>query len=288
MALISVIITTKNEESNIQNCLESISGQSFPFSEIEVLVVDNNSTDKTLEIVQEYMARPAPLNIKLFNWGPERSAQKNYGVKKSQGEYFIHLDADMTLGREVICECVDKMTDDPDLVGLYIPEIVMGEKYLSRVRKFERSFYDGTIIDGLRFIQKDKFLEAGKFDENLYACEDWDLDKRLKKLGRASIVSAILYHNESDFSLKNYLAKKEYYSKNFEVYISKWGKNDPDIRRQFGFYYRFIGVFVEDGKWKELISHPVLALGMYWLRFLVGLNYLTMSFPRKRESRKLN
>jgi glycosyltransferase involved in cell wall biosynthesis len=278
MALISVIINTKNEERNIRNCLESIGGQSFPLSEIEVLVVDNDSTDRTVETVQEFMAQSSPLNVKLFNWGPERSAQKNFGVDKSQGEYFIHLDADMTLDRDVILECVEKMDTDPDLVGLYIPEIVLGEKYFSRVRRFERSFYDGTVIDGLRLIRKDKFLKAGKFDENLYACEDWDLDKRLKKLGRTSIAKAVLYHHEENFDIKKYLAKKEYYSQNFEVYIAKWGKNDPDIRKQFGFYYRFIGVYVEKGKWKELISHPVLAFGMYWLRFLVGLKYLTMLF----------
>jgi hypothetical protein len=153
---------------------------------------------------------------------------------------------------------------------------VLGESFFCRVRRFERSFYDGTVIDGLRFIRKNKFIEAGKFDENLYACEDWDLDKRLKKLGRVAVIGSELYHHEEDFNLKKYLAKKEYYSQNFEAYISKWGKNDKDVRRQFGFYYRYIGVFVEDGKWKELLAHPVLATGMLWLRFLVGLEYLKM------------
>jgi glycosyltransferase involved in cell wall biosynthesis len=273
MALVSVIINTKNEERNIQNCLESIGGQSFPISEIEVLVVDNNSTDKTLEMVQECITRYAPLNIKLFNWGPERSAQKNFGVEKSRGEYFIHLDADMTLSRDVIFECVETMDSDPDLVGLYIPEIVLGESYFCQVRRFERNFYDGTVIDGLRFIRKDKFLKAGKFDENLYACEDWDLDKRLKKLSRVAVIKSALYHHEEDFNLKKYLAKKEYYSHNFETYISKWGKNDPDIRKQFGFYYRFIGIFVENKKWKKIIAHPILVIGIIFLRILVGITF---------------
>ncbi|GCC09993.1 N-glycosyltransferase [archaeon] len=45
--LVSIIITTKNEEKNIANCLESIRTQSYPSEKIEIIVVDNNSTDRT-------------------------------------------------------------------------------------------------------------------------------------------------------------------------------------------------------------------------------------------------
>jgi len=266
--LISVIINTKNEERNIGNCLESVSAQTYPAENVEIIVVDNNSTDRTREIALEY-------TDKVFVRGPERSAQKNFGVEKSKGEYFLHLDADMTLGENVIGECVEKISADKNIIALYIPEIVLGEKYFSRVRRFERIFYDGTVIDGLRFIKKDVFEKAGKFDEDLYACEDWDLDKRIKAFGKTDIIQSPLHHNESEFSLKKYLAKKEYYSKNIDVYIKKWRKDDPDIRKQFGFYYRFIGVFTENGKWKKLVRHPVLAAGMYFLRILVGVKYIT-------------
>jgi len=265
--LISIIITTKNEERNIEACLRSLLAQTYPRENIEIIVVDNNSTDKTREISAKYTK-------KVFILGPERSAQKNFGVEKSQGEYFLHLDADMVLSENVVAECVEKILNNKNTVALYIPEIVAGEKFFSRVRRFERGFYNGTVIDAVRFIRKDKFLEAGGFDEKLYAGEDWDLDKRLKKLGKFDIIKSPLYHNESEFSLKKYLTKKGYYSKNLDVYIEKWGKNDLDVKKQCGFYYRFIGVFVENGKWKKLVRHSILALGMYFLRFLVGVKYL--------------
>jgi hypothetical protein len=108
----------------------------------------------------------------------------------------------------------------------------------------------------------------------MYACEDWDLDKRLKRLGKFGIIKSPLFHNEEEFSLKKYLAKKEYYSKNLDVYIKKWGKDNPDIRKQFGFRYRFLGVFIENGKWKKMLRHPILTAGMYFLRFLVGVKFL--------------
>jgi len=308
--LISVIITTKNEEANIENCLKSILAQTYLKELIEIIVVDNNSTDKTKEIVSVIASRrqadhsschsrvggnPESLKIKLFNHGPERSAQRNYGVEQSSGEYFLYLDADMTLSPGVIKECVDKfpviarssndeaisfpnltlkLEKSDNLIALYIPEIVMGKKFFSKVRRFERSFYDGTVIDCARFIKKDIFLEVRGFDERMYACEDWDLTKKIKRMGRVLIINSALYHNEAEFDLEEYLSKKEYYLKNMDVYIKKWGKNDSDVKKQFGFWYRFFGVFLEKGKWRRMLTNPILVFGMYFLRGLIGLKYL--------------
>jgi glycosyltransferase involved in cell wall biosynthesis len=265
--LFSVIINTKNEEKNIEKCLKSVLAQTYPKDQIEIIVVDNGSADQTKDIALKYTE-------KVFDKEPERSAQKNFGVEQSKGEYFLHLDADMTLSNTVLSECAKRVRNSKDIIALYIPEIVTGNKYFSKVKRFERSFYDGTPIDAVRFIHKEKFLETGGFDEQLYAAEDWDLDKRLKRLGKFDIIKSPLYHNETEFNLKNYLAKKQYYSGNINVYINKWGKNDPDIKKQFGFYYRFIGVFVENGKWKKILKHPVLTTGMYILRILVGIKFL--------------
>lgn len=266
--LISVIITTKNEERNIGKCLESVLAQSYPTENIEIIVVDNNSLDKTSEIAQKYTK-------KVFNRGPERSTQKNFGVEKSSGKYFLYLDADMILGKNVVKECIKMIEEDHELVALYMPEIIMGEKFFSKARNFERKFYDGTAIDAVRFIKKDKFLEAGEFDEELYAGEDWDLDRRLSKLGKFGIIKNPLYHDESEFCLSKYLNKKKYYSKNLDTYIAKWGTNDAVIKKQFGFFYRYFGVFMEKGKWRKLVRHPFLACGMYFIRLLVGFKFLT-------------
>jgi glycosyltransferase involved in cell wall biosynthesis len=278
---VSIIINTKNEEENIENCLKSILDQSYGRDDVEIIIVDNNSTDRTKEIVEDFLKKITPLNLKVFNRGPERSAQKNFGVEKSGGEYFIHLDADMTLSSGVVEECMKKAENDRELVALYIPEIVTGEKFFSQVRRFERSFYDNTAIDGVRFIKKDVFLIVGGFDEKMYACEDWDITKKIKKIGKTDIIEAALFHNETEFDLKKYLKKKKYYSGNMDVYIGKWGKNDPDVKKQFGIYYRFFGVFVENKKWKKLVAHPVLALGMYFLRFLVGFNFILSGSGKK-------
>ena len=111
------------------------------------------------------------------------------------------------------------------------------------------------------------------------------MDKKIKKIGKIGIIKNPFYHNEEGFSVKKYLKKKAYYSQNFEKYIAKWGKTDPDIRKQFGFYYRFFGVFTENGKWKKMASHPILAASMLVLRFLVGFRYLKLKLLKNSQIR---
>ncbi|NTU66709.1 MAG: glycosyltransferase [Candidatus Moranbacteria bacterium] len=265
--LVSIIITTKNEEKNIGACLESVKKQSYPQDKLEIIVVDNGSADRTKEIAGKHTG-------KVFDKGPERSAQRNFGVAKSQGDYVIYLDADMIMSDGVIADCIEKISQNDKIIALHISEIVMGERFFSQVRRFERSFYDGTVIDGVRFIKKSAFLEVGGFDEKLTGPEDWDLDKKLKKIGEIALVSHPIYHNEAEFDLMKYLSKKGYYGEKFDEYIKKWGKDDPDIKKQFGLSYRFFGVFMENGKWKKLLAHPCLAFGMYFLRGMVGFNFL--------------
>lgn len=294
--LVSVIITTKNEEKNIRTCLESIKHQTW--KNIEIIVVDNESDDATKAISKEYTQL-------VFDKGPERSAQRNYGmIDIASGNFVIYIDADMLLAPKLIEACVENV-NDTGVVGLHISETVLGKNYFSRVRRFERSFYDGTPIDGARFFRRDIFESVGGFDETLFAKgsgEDWDIDKEVKKYGvikllpchsksdrvidwpLASFIAERgvefediytgIYHNESEFDLIHYLKKKLYYSQGFDGYINKWGKNDPDIKKQFGVYYRFVGVFVENKKWRKLIASPVNMLGMYFLRFLVGVSFL--------------
>ncbi len=294
--LVSVVITTKNEEKNIRNCLESLRHQTWHC--LEVIVVDNHSTDQTVGIAREY-------TDKVFTKGPERSTQRNFGmIDKSTGEYVMYIDADMVLSPTLIEACVNHIFSS-GAVALHVPEIVLGRNYFSCVRRFERSFYSGTPIDGARFFHRSGFVQVGGFDDLLFlkgSGEDWDIDKRIKKLGRIELLPqfsdmlpnqswtmkdfvekrgvihdnryAGVYHNESEFRIFPYLQKKAYYSLGFDGYINKWGAKDPDIRAQFGLFYRFWTLFTENGKWKNLCARPHLAFGMYFLRFCVGSVYL--------------
>jgi len=262
---VSVIVTTKNEDRNIGACLESVIEQTMP--PIEMIVVDNFSEDQTIKIAKQFGA-------KVYQLGPERSAQRNYGVEQAKGKYILYLDADMRLSTKVIENCVNRCKEDTKITGVYIPEIIIGTGFWIKVRRFERSFYDGTVIDAVRFVPKSAFQKVAGFDLRFTGPEDWDFDKKIRQLGKTIVADAHLLHDEGNFNLQHYLNKKRYYSKGFDIYSEKWGKNDPDIRKQLRPFYRFFGVFIEKGKFIKLLSHPLLTLGMYFLRLWVGLLYL--------------
>ena len=97
-SLVTAIITTKNEALVIKRLIDSILKQSY--RNIEIILVDNNSTDKTKQIAKN-------MGLQVLNKGPERSAQRNFGVKKSHGRYFMILDADMELQKDVVKECIE-------------------------------------------------------------------------------------------------------------------------------------------------------------------------------------
>src|SRR5690554_5923098 len=101
--MVSVVITTRNEERNLRNCLLSVRAQSYPQERIEIIVVDNNSTDRTVEIAREFTPQ-------VFTMGPERSAQRNHGIiEKARGDVVLYLDADMILAPETIAAGVAAM-----------------------------------------------------------------------------------------------------------------------------------------------------------------------------------
>ncbi|MBP9691206.1 glycosyltransferase [Candidatus Woesebacteria bacterium] len=261
--MVSVIVTTRNSIQTIELCLKSIAAQSV--QNTELIVVDNHSTDATIAIARKYTSC-------IFQHGPERSAQRNFGAKKAQGKYLLFLDSDMELSPNVIAECLEAISRGA--CGIYIPEIIAGNTLWSKVRTFERSFYNGTVIDAVRFVTKEVFEKTKGFDEALTGPEDWDFDKRVRQSGKTAIISSPLYHHEENLSLKLYLSKKTYYSQDFEKYVLKWGKQESDVKKQFGIWYRFIGVFVELGKWKKLVADPHLTFLMYLLRIAIGISFL--------------
>ena len=264
---LTVVITTKNEEANISNCIGAFDG----FREcVEIVVVDNASSDRTKEIASS-------LGAKVLDKGPERSAQRNLGWRTASADWIVVLDADMILPTETVEEILAVAGNPADDApkAYWIPEVRSGSGLRVKARNFERSFYDGTCIDALRLFRRDVLEATGGYDENLIAGpEDWELDIRVLETGvRCAVLRNHLVHNEKRLSLKRMLEKKAYYSKSMAAYQKKWNGH-PALKKQFGLRYRFFTVFVENGKWKRLLRHPVLAAVMYFERVLVGFTYL--------------
>ncbi len=259
--LVSIIVTTKNEEKNIASCLQSIQKQTY--RNIETIVVDNKSTDKTTDICKQF-------SVSVFDKGPERSAQRNYGARKSKGKYFLFLDADMVLEKDIVKECVLQITknNQQKVYAIIVPEKSYGEGFWAKCKALERSFYEGVEwIEAARFFQEDIFWEFDGYDENLTGPEDFDLPQRIKtKYGKQFIgrINAYIHHNEGKLSLGKSLRKKYYYGKKMrEYYASK--KNRQYAKQQGSIFNRYILFF---SKPKKLFQEPILGLGMLGMKTL--------------------
>lgn len=253
---ISIIITTKNEEAVIRACLASIRSQTY--KHVEIILIDNGSTDSTRTIAKEFTS-------KIYIKGPERSAQRNYGVKVSSGEHLLFLDADMELSKNVLQEYTD-IVKNKKIVGCVIPEESFGVGFWAACKAFERSFYLGVSwIEAARFYKKNAFIALGGYDEKITGPEDFDLSQRLlAKYGKASIgrTSANIRHNEGELQLWVHLKKKMYYGRQMRRYVSKI-QNAPYIINQVSLLSRFY-LFLKNSP--KLVEHPLLTFGMVLLK----------------------
>lgn len=114
MPTISVVIPTFNEEKNIGRCLESIFRQSYPHDKLEVIVVDDKSTDKTVEI-----ARRFPVKV-IVSGKKHGEISKMIGFKKATGEFAIYLDADVELiGKSWFQKMLKPFLNDQNIIGSF-------------------------------------------------------------------------------------------------------------------------------------------------------------------------
>ena len=89
---VAVIIPTLNEEKFIARCLDSVIEQSYPFKDMDVMVVDGGSNDRTREIVEEYGRKYTNIRF-IQNPGRIQSIAFNIGIQSSTAPYIVRLDA---------------------------------------------------------------------------------------------------------------------------------------------------------------------------------------------------
>lgn len=211
--LVSVIVSTYNNASTIKTCIVSIKKQSY--KKVEIIIVDEWSTDKTDTIAKK-------LGVRLYSFGKERANNRNFGIKKSRGELLLILDSDMELTSSVIEECVAMNSKKID--AIVIPEKSVGFGYWAKVRAFERQFIHGDdSVEAARFFSKKIIKKIGVYDPGIVGAEDWDLHQRIIN-GKYKIarIKSFLYHHEGTLQLSRLLRKKIYYGKAFLEYKKRY------------------------------------------------------------------
>lgn len=253
---VSIIITTRNEEAHIQSCLLSITNQTY--KNIEIIVVDNASEDRTKDIARRFTRS-------VFDKGPERSAQRNFGAKHAKGEYLLFLDADMILSPTNVSECVKVCLKHKAII---LPEDSFGQGFWSRCKVLERSFYKNVVwMEAARFFSAKSFQILHGFDEQLTGPEDFDLTQRLRMhFGKNSVgrTKSVIRHDEGYIKLSDLLQKKYYYGEKMKTYRKK-ASTQTYFSKQANVFSRYRLFFKNP---KKLFSDPMVGMGMLFMKMM--------------------
>jgi rSAM/selenodomain-associated transferase 2 len=172
--LISIIIPTLNEESNIKAVINSIQSHN-----IEIIVVDGGSEDKTLLIAKS-------LDVKVVVSSPGRANQMNTGAMVASGEILLFLHADTRLPIR-FDEMVRRTLAKPGIVaGAFALQIDAPDWGLRLVEfgvKWRSHLWQMPYGDQAIFLTKDVFQKVGNFPQ-IPIMEDFELMRKLKSLGK--------------------------------------------------------------------------------------------------------
>ena len=191
----SIVIPTYNEENYILNCLSSIENQNYERDLIEIIIVDGNSTDKTLNLVEGFKNKHN--SIKIFQ-NPEKKTPKslNIGIRNATGDVIVILGAHTRLDENFLYYN-NKFLHEKDVevsggtqintginyiqnaigIAMEMPFAMASAEY--RWSKTEK-FVD-TVVYGA--YKREVFDEIGYFEENFTISEDAELNWRIRQKG---------------------------------------------------------------------------------------------------------
>ena len=227
--LVSVIVPTKNSARFLQNCLSSIKHQTYP--NIEIIVVDNYSSDNTVNIAKRFTDR-------IFIHGPERATQVNYGIKQARGTYVYYTGSDLTMESDLVEQAVDACEGGKaDAVYLNVLTHIKHPNIWQKVRALERRcYFKEPGMSGARFWRKNVFTKLGGFEGLLG--DEIEFQTRLNNAGYRTVFIDAKENNLAEYSSYSTIAKRSLYygwllRKQLAKNQKKLGKQYKPVRNEF-------------------------------------------------------
>ncbi len=248
--LVSVVVVTKDIVRTIEACLRSIRAQTWP--QVELIVIDNFSTDGTWEISEQL----ADVAIQA---GPERSAQRNLGTEKASGEWVLWIDADMELPPTIIERAMER-ADEAGADAVFIPENTIGDGYWTACRALERSCcVEEILVQSPRLVRRRYLLDTGGFLESLAGTEDAELRTRMIADGcTLAWIPDEIVHDEGHLTFGGIIQKRYYYGRGLKRYR---GRHPGALSGQAG---AAVGAYRRN--WRRLAAKPAVAAGVLAMR----------------------
>jgi len=175
---VSVVVPTFNRVDFVLKAIKSVSNQTF--QPLEIILVDNNSEDNTLEMVAKHFK-----TVKIISQKKQGvSASRNFGIREASGNWIAFLDSDDQWHKRKLEEQVKSITNDTLSADLshtdeiwYRNTVFFNQKEIHKKRGgfiFEHCLPLCCISPSSVLIKKKVFDDIGFFDESLDVCEDYD------------------------------------------------------------------------------------------------------------------
>lgn len=301
----SVIIPSYNRAHLIEKTLFSVFSQSY--KSYEIIVVDNCSTDNTVEVLQPYL-QDGRISLIRNEKNLERSISRNIGMKAAKGDFLTLLDSDDLMHQENLADAAAFIHKKPEFKFFHNLFHLVNEKgkiiYTPRVRDNKtaiKSISYGNFLGCIGIFMAREVYQQYYFDENptVIGSEDWDLWIRVISrypVGRiAKINNSVVEHGArsiSSFTPDSILKRR--------IYILNKIKNDPELKTV---YEKYLNVMEASGyvlasstanaarafkAGKKHISqaiyiNPMLIFDLPFLR-IIYLNVTGSFFNRKNKS----
>ena len=269
MPFFTVIIPLYNKEMYIENAIKSILNQTF--TDFELLIINDCSTDKSIEIASKFALEKVQIIHHKKNSG--LAATRNTGIKNATSNYVTFLDADDLWKPHFLEKIFHLIQNFPEarIFGTNYEEIwgktiknphngseILPEDFTGYVNFFKMNMKQGIYNHGSVCFHKEVYESVGFYNENIQLSQDLDFNIR------ANYHYKLAYDNSVQMSYfmqtDNQLTRSSIVNKTIPDYdlYENWTKNNSDLKKYLDFERYVLGKRLKknnDSRWKKMIMN---------------------------------
>jgi len=227
---VSIIVPVHNEEDTIEVCLRTLTKQTYPIKEI--IVVNDGSTDKTVDILSEMVREQPELRVISIEHGGITKA-RNTGIKSAKWDVLFFGEGDAIYQLDYLRKGMELLETNSRMGGVCLtgapwvvkPSIIT--ECINVENKIQRKLLASGVMQAFYawIFRREAIEAAGRFDECLYQGEDKDLFLRVKREGYSiGLITGINWHHRRNQTLWDFTKRNYFGAKTRILYLLKHSK----------------------------------------------------------------
>lgn len=228
--LISVVIPAYNEEAYLENCLAALKKQNYK-GEYEIILVDNNSTDKTSQIAKKFGA-----NVVLEKKQGYVFALKR-GMSEAKGDIIAVTDADTQVPTDWLSLIAEAFGEESVVAITGLAKVQVGLRIMDVLMNLSFALFSMSTLmigkpnlNGFNFaVRKEAFMKAGGLNTDFLMGPDVDLGIRLAKMGKIQVSKHLLVQTSARRWQKDFMSALQEYATGY-VYAT-WFRKPPPVKQ---------------------------------------------------------